>query len=165
MILLVALCVAMSMSAQGAARTKPATATQRTTATPPRTNAAAMRATAELFQKGMQYHQSKNYTQAFSCFEKVANQGIPQAQAMLSEMYYEGRGVSQNYQKAFYWIEKASNQQFAPAQFRLGMMYYNGQGVSQNFQKAGISVMCSFSTCDLHKYSVCIHDQVSGSVR
>ena len=84
----------------------------------------------------MQYHQSKNYTQAFSCFEKVANQGIPQAQAMLSEMYYEGRGVSQNYQKAFYWIEKASNQQFAPAQFRLGMMYYNGQGVSQNFQKA-----------------------------
>ena len=135
MILLVALCVAMSMSAQGAARTKPATATQRTTATPPRTNAAAMRANAELFQKGMQYHQSKNYTQAFSCFEKVANQGIPQAQAMLSEMYYEGRGVSQNYQKAFYWIEKASNQQFAPAQFRLGMMYYNGQGVSQNFQK------------------------------
>ena len=78
MILLVALCVAMSMSAQGAARTKPATATQRTTATPPRTNAAAMRANAELFQKGMQYHQSKNYTQAFSCFEKVANQGIPQ---------------------------------------------------------------------------------------
>jgi hypothetical protein len=49
MILLVALCVAMSMSAQGAARTKPATATQCTTATPPRTNAAAMRANAELF--------------------------------------------------------------------------------------------------------------------
>lgn len=136
MILLVALCVAMSMSAQGAARTKPATATQRTMATPPRTNAAAMRTAVEQRKIGMQYYHEKKYAQALVCLEKAANLGLPDVQAVVAMMYHKGEGTSQNFKKAFYWFEKASNQQFSPAQYGLGMMYYKGEGVTQNLQKA-----------------------------
>ena len=79
MILFAALCVAVSVSAQSAD---------------------------ELFNKGLDYYNAGNYTQAFSYFEKTANQGFATAQNNLSQMYEYGLGVTKDLQKSAYWEKK-----------------------------------------------------------
>lgn len=68
----------------------------------------------------------------FNQTQRLANQGIAEAQARLGAMYFEGKGVRQDYAKAAVWHEKAANQGNVDAQFIIGGMYYEGKGVSKN---------------------------------
>ena len=72
----------------------------------------------------------------FNQTQRLANQGIAEAQARLGAMYFEGKGVRQDYSKAAQWLEKAANQGDASAQALLGVMYYSGEGVRQDYAKA-----------------------------
>ena len=72
-----------------------------------------------------------------SWFRKAAEQGDADAQNVLGEMYYYGRGVAQDPPQAVFWFQKAAKQGNADAQNNLGMAYQNGQGVEQNSAEAG----------------------------
>jgi TPR repeat protein len=69
-------------------------------------------------------------------FFKHAKQGNAEAQNLLGEMYFLGKGVKQDYQEAAKWYRKAAEQGRANAQYNLGFMYENGQGVIQDYQEA-----------------------------
>ncbi len=58
------------------------------------------------------------------------------AQFLLGDCYYKGRGIPQNYQEAAKWFRKAADQMNADAQYYLGVCYANGQGVEKNPQAA-----------------------------
>ena len=91
---------------------------------------------ATVFERCKLYYSSENYTEAFKCFQKVAEQGNASAQFNLGVMYENGRGVKQDYFKAVEWYQKAAEQGNASAQSNLGYMYYDGEGVRQNYTKA-----------------------------
>ena len=66
----------------------------------------------------------------------LAQQGDPEAQEDIGEMYHYGRGVTRNFEKAFFWYELAANQGHAPSQDYLGLFYAGGLGVKQDCGKA-----------------------------
>ncbi len=51
----------------------------------------------------------QNYQKAFSCVQKVANQGYADAQFSLGIMYGSGVGINQDYEKAMQWYLLAAN--------------------------------------------------------
>ena len=55
---------------------------------------------------------------------------MPEAKALLGEMYRWGRGCAQDYEQARRWYSLAAQQGIASAQFGLGDIYYQGLGVT-----------------------------------
>lgn len=79
---------------------------------------------------------NKDYSTAYTAFEKLANKGNPDAQNHLAEMYFFGYGVPQDYKKAKLWIEKSAKQGNAFGQLQLGSLYCEGDGEPINYEKA-----------------------------
>ena len=69
-----------------------------------------------------------------------ATNGNAQAQCILGDSYYDGKGVSQDYAQAASWWSKSAEQGVADAQYNLGNSYYNGEGVPQDYIKAAFWV-------------------------
>lgn len=81
-------------------------------------------------------HNAENYTDAYSQFLPLAEQGDASAQYALGVMYMFGQGVKEDYTQAFYWTNKAAQQNHASAQNNLGALYKHGQGVKQDVVEA-----------------------------
>ncbi|WP_051311117.1 tetratricopeptide repeat protein [Zooshikella ganghwensis] len=79
-----------------------------------------------------------NLAAAVVACEEAANQGDPQAQFLLGELYLIGQVIPQDYDKAKLWFEKASTNGHAKAQYQLAFMYYRGEGMKQDYTQAYI---------------------------
>ena len=69
----------------------------------------------ELFDKGVEYYEVGDYTNAVKYFQQAAEQGYAQAQSNLGVCYENGQGVPQSYTEAVEWIKKAAKQGYALA--------------------------------------------------
>ena len=87
-------------------------------------------------QEACQFYTQKQYSKAVPIFQKLATEGLPEAQYNLGVCYDNGYGIQQDYKKAVYWYEKAAMQGIAIAQCNLGVCYYNGYGIQQDYKKA-----------------------------
>jgi TPR repeat protein len=67
---------------------------------------------------------------------RMAEQGNPQAQRKVGQVYYEGKGVQQDYRLAMHWFRLAAEQGDAEAQNGVGTLYDNGKGVPRDYQEA-----------------------------
>ena len=65
-----------------------------------------------------------------------AEQGQPDAQKLLGDLYASGRGVTQDFKQAFAWYTKAAEQGNAAAQNSLGELCEAGQGAEPSFETA-----------------------------
>jgi len=77
-----------------------------------------------------------NYLTALNIWLPKAQQGDPQAQNYVGEIYEKGLGIKPDYEMAFVWYKKAAKQGYAKAQTNLGSLYERGLGVEKNNQKA-----------------------------
>lgn len=66
-------------------------------------------------------------------FLSLAEDGWPDAQAILGRLYYIGMGVPQNYQAAHEWFKRAAAQGDGDALKTLGDMHAFSEGVPENF--------------------------------
>ncbi|MDA9801487.1 sel1 repeat family protein [Candidatus Pseudothioglobus singularis] len=64
-----------------------------------------------------------------------AEQGIPEFQLILADMYREGAGTVSNMQEAISWYEEASSNGNIEATYKLGVVYFKGDGVSEDIDK------------------------------
>ena len=67
---------------------------------------------------------------------QAAERGDAHAQALLGNMYANGRDVRQDYAEAVRWYRQAAEQGYAQAQALLGVMYAEGRGVHQDLALA-----------------------------
>ena len=74
--------------------------------------------------------------QELSALRWQATNGNAEAQCMLGDSYYDGKGVPQDYTQAAFWWHKAAEQGDADAQYNLGDSYHDGQGVPQDYIQA-----------------------------
>ena len=88
------------------------------------------------FQRAYDLHDQGRYAEAFSLYQKLAEQGDVKAQFNLGVMYDLGQHVTQNYSFAVSWYLKAAEQGNANAQYNLALKYQTGQGVVQDDTKA-----------------------------
>jgi len=65
-----------------------------------------------------------------------AEEGDAEAQNMLGDMHYYGKGVEQNYEEAAKWYFKAAEQGNAIAQNMIGLIHSKGEGVAQEYKEA-----------------------------
>ena len=89
------------------------------------------------FDKGLAAYKSGDYATALGEFRPLAEQGHADAQTMLGNQYFVGRGVPQDDKTAVKWYTLAAEQGNANAQYRLGEIYELGHwGVRQSFNTA-----------------------------
>jgi TPR repeat protein len=81
-------------------------------------------------------HGLRSDYEAHKWFLRAAFQGVPAAQAKVSEYWRQGRGVPRNNEEAFKWCRKAAEQGYALSQLRLAEMYRDGIGVERNPKEA-----------------------------
>lgn len=66
----------------------------------------------------------------------AAEQGDADAQYVLANAYWNGRGVAMDKREAVRWYREAAEQGHAEAQLGMGLAYANGDGVSINVPMA-----------------------------
>jgi TPR repeat protein len=81
-----------------------------------------------LVQRGSQFVTQQNYAQALPLLLESAKRGNSRAQALLGNMYGDGRGVPQDFGQAMEWYRKAAEQGHRFAQYSLGLGYMTGLG-------------------------------------
>ncbi len=79
---------------------------------------------------------AKDLSKAVGWYRRAAENGEPQAQAMLATLYQRGEGVAQSDAEAAKWFEKAALQGLPIAQAELSRMYAEGIGVNKDDAKA-----------------------------
>lgn len=77
-----------------------------------------------------------DYATALKVWLPLAQQGDPEAQVYVGEIYEKGLGVEPQYALAAEWYRKAAEQGDARAQINLGALYERGLGVPQDAQQA-----------------------------
>ena len=92
----------------------------------------------QALQKGLEATKSGNYAAAFREWAPVAEQGIPEAQFNLGQLYYRGLGVPKDYTQASNWYGLAGQQGFTSGLNNLGVMFKKGEGFPQNYIQAYI---------------------------
>jgi TPR repeat protein len=78
----------------------------------------------------------RDWEAALAQFRPLAEQGDPDAQVNLGNLYLKGYGVAQDYGAALRWYLKAAKQGSAIGQGKLGMMHYYGLGVREDHAAA-----------------------------
>ena len=69
-------------------------------------------------------------------YKEMAEQGDPEAQYHVGEMYFKGDGVTRDVRQAAKWYLRAAEQGYVDAQNKLGVAYYNGWGVERDYKEA-----------------------------
>ncbi|MGH8548139.1 MAG: hypothetical protein ACRERU_05970 [Methylococcales bacterium] len=77
-----------------------------------------------------------SYETALKIWLPQAEQGDPEAQAYVGEIYEKGLGVAPDYAKAAAWYRKAAEQGSSRARINLGYLYEKGLGVNQDVATA-----------------------------
>jgi TPR repeat protein len=88
------------------------------------------------FQEGYDAYKRGDYATAFKEWKPLAEEGNPNIQFALGEMYEKGKGVQKDYKLAVKWYRKSAELGNADAQHSLGMMYVNGLGVPEDYTLA-----------------------------
>jgi TPR repeat protein len=84
------------------------------------------------WEDGYADYQRRDFPAAVKKWRNVAEEGNPNAQSLLGEMYAFGQGVPLNYPEAHRLLRMAAAQGVAKAQFKLGSMYEKGHGFEKN---------------------------------
>lgn len=80
--------------------------------------------TQQWYQAAQQFKQHNQFKQAFTQYQKAAQQGHAQAQWQLAWLYRQGRGTAENYAMAAHWFAQAAQQDVTGAAFYAGLMHY-----------------------------------------
>ena len=69
-------------------------------------------------------------------YRKAAEQNNSDAQNVLGNCYYNGKGVEKDYAEAVKWYRKSAEQGYHWGQYNLAGCYYSGKGIGQNYAEA-----------------------------
>lgn len=84
------------------------------------------------YEQARRAYEQGDYRRVMGIETPFAERGDPEAQYVMGELFYNGKGVTQNYDRAAEWFSKAAEQSHVGAEFVLEPMHYNGQGFKKN---------------------------------
>lgn len=90
----------------------------------------------QLFEQALEYHQSRDYVNAFEGFKEVADKGDPAAAYYVGVYYENGIGVSRDLKLAFQYYQWAASYDEPLAQYKVGFSIKYGRGVEQSYKEA-----------------------------
>lgn len=91
----------------------------------------------QLFYLGLQYGQQRNDELAAVCFLALAaERNHPEAQFLLSQYYFQGKGGPASTATALDWLQRAAHNDCVEAMYILGQLYLNGDEVCRDVEAA-----------------------------
>lgn len=90
----------------------------------------------QLYQKGLDAENRKDYVTALDYYRKVADAGNSDGFFKLGWFYANGYGVPQDYAVAYQWYKKAAEMGDMWAINNIGAFYHNGTGVPRDYSEA-----------------------------
>lgn len=90
----------------------------------------------EMYRSGVLLINDKKYAEAVKMLTVAAVQGHAEAQKLLGNFYFNGKGVNKDYSEAFKWSIKSAEQGIARAQFNVGFCYQFGYGVTIDYESS-----------------------------
>lgn len=84
-------------------------------------------------------YQSGDYEAAAPLFERLAQEGVGEAQYYFGFLNTQGLGIPQDYEAAARWYREAAQLGHADARNYLGLLYFQGNGVARSFRDAFIN--------------------------
>ena len=91
---------------------------------------------ADPFEDGIVALERRDYATALQLLRPLAENGNPDAQINLANMYFDGNGVPQDYKESVKWYLFAADQGSVDAQIALGFLYEYGDAVPQDYIQA-----------------------------
>ncbi len=91
---------------------------------------------AEIFKQSEHLYDISKYAEAFPLVSKSAESGFGPAQALLSKMYLDGKGVLMDETEAVKWCHKSVEQGDGEGQMFLGFLYEFGRGIPKDKEEA-----------------------------
>ena len=101
---------------------------------------------------------------------RAAEEGNPEAQFSLGELYEEGQLISEDFaqtvESLLEWYGRAAEQGHVDAQFNLGRMYADGEGVAQDYVLAHmwLNLSTSRTSGDEHKDEAEMRDAIAAEM-
>ena len=93
-------------------------------------------AESDLINKSVAHYSKGEYSESYKILKPLAEGGHNEAQYLVGEAYWYGKGVLEDKRKAAEWYKKSAIQGNAAAQNALGLAYQFGEGVLQDYKKA-----------------------------
>jgi TPR repeat protein len=93
-------------------------------------------ATAGPYDEGVFAARQGEYLWALRLWLPLAEEGNPQAQNAIGELYEGGHGVPEDFADAAVWYRESADQGFARAQSNLGLAYALGRGLPRDYAQA-----------------------------
>ena len=84
--------------------------------------------------EGRKAYDAGNYDAAYGYLKDAAEDGNAEAQFLLGECYFNGRGTRQDFQSAEAWFTESAEQNNVQAQEKLGNLYLNGKFFELNYE-------------------------------
>ena len=88
------------------------------------------------FEDASAAYERGDYATALRLYRPLAENGDPDAQINLANMYFDGNGVLQDYAESVKWYMAAADQGSADARIALGFLYEYGEAVPQDYVQA-----------------------------
>ena len=102
------------------------------------------------------YGVEKDDRKTFALYRRVAERGLPIAQARMAYILYKGIGTNKDRTKANYWMNKATNYSYIDSYttYVLGLCYEEGLGREKDMEKA---MECFQKSCSKNVDEAFIH--------
>lgn len=102
------------------------------------------------------YGMEKDDRKTFALYRRVAERGLPIAQARMAYILYKGIGTNKDRTKANYWMNKATNYSYIDSYttYVLGLCYEEGLGREKDMEKA---MECFQKSCSKNVDEAFIH--------
>lgn len=102
------------------------------------------------------YGVEKDDRKTFALYRRVAERGLPIAQARMAYILYKGIGTNKDRSKANYWMNKATNYSYIDSYttYVLGLCYEEGLGREKDMEKA---MECFQKSCSKNVDEAFIH--------
>ncbi len=89
----------------------------------------------DAYQRALSAKDNGEYSSALALSLEAANAGHVGAQGLLSQLYYEGKGINRDYAKALEWANKAAKKNDPRGLNTLGLANYYGNGAKVDGKK------------------------------
>ncbi|MBP5446539.1 MAG: CHAT domain-containing protein, partial [Treponema sp.] len=89
----------------------------------------------DTYQRALSAKDNGEYSSALALSLEAANAGHVGAQGLLSQLYYEGKGINRDYAKALEWANKAAKKNDPRGLNTLGLANYYGNGAKLDGKK------------------------------
>ena len=99
-------------------------------------------------QKGISEYSNGNFSAAYETFNMLAQNGEPEAEFYLSQLYSKGKGTYVDKDKANYWLKKSADHEYVSAQYLYALTLFSNRSEDDPLPAEGLRYLAGAAEQD-----------------